>query len=516
MKRYVALHPELIRSEQIKSELSIKTFRNEILEYLQSLEGSCTILNSSMIDNQPEINWSMRPYIVDFMMELHLFFKLSQETFFLACFIADKYCCKRIVYKRHYQLLAATSLWIAAKYQDKKTRVPTLRELVLLCHRIYEPKMFVQMEKHILTTLEWSVGSFTTTFDVAQWIISTSSVKTIPQTPEFLSLTSFLCDLTLYQRGFMDYSSSVKGISVLLLACKIVRNDSFTNFLNQLIDSKIQWDEFDKNNDLCFHIAGDSLTNDLSLSLNEENLQPIRECLYHLIREISSDKNCDNSMVNQRVILKKYRRLPITDWLGNFRKENFEIVSQLISLSNSLNLATTTPYPDTMKNWILDSILSYVDKLTGLRRDYGLMERDELIFDDDFSQSSSYFNDFKPSQSNCIEGTTQLTSSASSIPNPPTPTACKSSNNNGTVRHTSLGSVQGSQYYPPTPYSANSTFSNRQPLSTGSSISSVSSRSSASPAVFLKKPLRSSTRHSSGNNQLVILKEPSNQSDFFE
>ncbi|GAV48522.1 hypothetical protein ZYGR_0K00270 [Zygosaccharomyces rouxii] len=162
MKRNVSLHPNLIRSEQITSELSIRPFKNEILEYLQGLEGSCTTLNSSMIDNQPEINWSMRPYIIDFIMELHLFFKLSQETFFLACFIADKYCCKRIVYKRHYQLLAATSLWIAAKYQDKKTRIPTLRELALLCRQIYEPKMFVQMERHILSTLEWSVGSMVT------------------------------------------------------------------------------------------------------------------------------------------------------------------------------------------------------------------------------------------------------------------------------------------------------------------------------------------------------------------
>ncbi|GAV50500.1 hypothetical protein ZYGR_0W00260 [Zygosaccharomyces rouxii] len=526
MKKYVSLHPELIRSEQITSEVSIRPFKNEILEYLQTLEGSCTTLNSSMIDNQPEINWSMRPYIIDFIMELHLFFKLSQETFFLACFIADKYCCKRIVYKRHYQLLAATSLWIAAKYQDKKTRIPTLRELALLCRQIYEPKMFFQMEKHILSTLEWSVGSLVSTFDVVQWLLSTSSMKTLPKNTEFLSLTSFLCDLTLYEREFMNYTSSVKAISVLLLACKVIQNDSFSQFLNQLIDNQIKWDKFENLDDLCFHIAGDSLSNDLSLSLNAENFQSIRKCLYYLIKEIFQDKNCDDSMVNQRVILKKYKKYPITHWLYNFRKEHLETESQLTALSNSLNLGTITPYADAMTNWIWESILNSVDKLVGLQRNNDLTEEDELMIDDDFSQdlsllssqSSSYVNnnDFNiPPHLNCTDVNTPTTSStSSSILNPSTPVFQNLNNYNGTVRHTKAGSGQNFHNFPPTPLSANSTFSNRPRLSTGSSVSSVSPRSSTSDA--FKKPLRSNTRHSRGNNHLVILRESSNQSDYFD
>lgn len=503
MRRYVKLHPRLVKSEQAACEHSIRPIRNEILEYLQGLEGCCTTLNASMIDNQPEINWLMRPYINDFLMDLHLFFKLSQETFFLACLIADKYCCKRIVYKRHYQLLAATSLWIAAKYQDKKTRIPTLKELVLLCHRIYEPKMFVQMERHILTTLEWSVGTLVSTFDVVQWILSVASTKTLPKSADFLSLVSFLSDLTLYQRDYMNYTSSAKAVAVLILASRIQGNDSFLHFINQLLNQL-----GGPSDDPCFHIAGDNNTNELLLSFNAETFDQVRSCLYLLVKDVFEDKYCDERSMSQMIILKKYKRWPITAWLSNFKEINADLASQLSSLTNSLKLATNTPYPDTMKVWLEDSILGCVDKLVGFQEPDNVLEEDELMLEDDCSNNLSLFcsnsscftNDFNIR--NYIEGTTPTSSLLA-----PTP-----SSSNSSIRHPSLGSV-----CPPTPYSANSTFSARPRLSTGSSTSSVSSRSSASPAHLFKKSLRTNnTRYSPVNNQLVILRESSNQSELFE
>ncbi|CDH13342.1 uncharacterized protein ZBAI_05128 [Zygosaccharomyces bailii ISA1307] len=516
MRRCVNLHPKLVKSEQAACEHSIKPIKNEILQYLQGLEGCCTTLNAAMIDNQPEINWTMRPYINDFLMDLHLFFKLSQETFFLACLIADKYCCKRIVYKRHYQLLAATSLWIAAKYQDKKTRIPTLKELVLLCHRIYEPKMFVQMERHILTTLEWSVGTLVSTFDVVQWILSASSTRTLPKDANFLPLVSFLSDLTLYQRDYMDYSSSAKAVAVLILASRIQDNSSFLQFINQLLN---QLDG--SRDDPCFHIAGDNNTNDLSLSLNAETFDQVRACLYLLVKDVFEDKYCDERSLSKMIILKKYKKWPITAWLSNFRSVNADLASQLNSLTNSLKLANNTPYPETMRMWLEDSIINCVDKLMGLQGTEDLLEEDELLLEDDCSRNLSLFsshsscftNDFNIP--NCIEGISTPTSSILA----PTP-----SSSNISSRHPSLGSVQHphvgvehSHVCPPTPYSANSTFSSRPRLSTGSSTSSVSSRSSASPANLFKKSFRSNnTRYSPINNQLVILRESSNQSELFE
>lgn len=62
----------------------------------------------------------MRPYLIDFLVEIHSQYRLRPETLHLAVNIADRYTSKRIVYKRHYQLVGCAALWVAAKFEDAK------------------------------------------------------------------------------------------------------------------------------------------------------------------------------------------------------------------------------------------------------------------------------------------------------------------------------------------------------------------------------------------------------------
>ena len=110
------------------------------------------------IETQAEIKWFMRPYLLDFLTEAHGAFALLPETLFLTVNILDRYCAKRVVYKRHYQLVGCASLLIAAKYGDHKERVPTIRELGNMCCSLYDDEMFTQMEWHVLQTLGWVIG----------------------------------------------------------------------------------------------------------------------------------------------------------------------------------------------------------------------------------------------------------------------------------------------------------------------------------------------------------------------
>ena len=100
----------------------------------------------------------MRPYLLDFLIEAHAAFDLLPETLFLAVNLLDRYCSKRVVYKRHYQLVGCSALLIAAKYGDRKENVPTIRELKKMCCDLYDEEMFTQMEWHVLQTLQWIIG----------------------------------------------------------------------------------------------------------------------------------------------------------------------------------------------------------------------------------------------------------------------------------------------------------------------------------------------------------------------
>lgn len=66
---------------------------------------------------QPELQWYMRPYLVEFLVEIHQQFRLRPEVLYLSLNIVDRYVSKRVVFKKHYQLVGCAALWIAAKYE---------------------------------------------------------------------------------------------------------------------------------------------------------------------------------------------------------------------------------------------------------------------------------------------------------------------------------------------------------------------------------------------------------------
>lgn len=132
-------------------------YHESVFKHMLKME-KLTKWDPDMMSMQPELQWHMRPYLLDFLLETHLGLQLSKETLYLAVNLVDRYCSKRIVFKKHYQLVGCAALWIASKYQDKKAKVPTLDELKLICCHQYDVHMFKQMEMHILTTLEWVIG----------------------------------------------------------------------------------------------------------------------------------------------------------------------------------------------------------------------------------------------------------------------------------------------------------------------------------------------------------------------
>lgn len=158
----------------------------------------------------------MRPYLLDFLIEAHGAFQLLPETLFLTVNLLDRYCSKRVVYKRHYQLVGCAALLIAAKYGDKKERVPTIQELKSMCCMIYDEDMFLQMEWHVLSTLDWTIGH--PTMDSFLRL----AVKDDVHDPEGENLTLYILEIALFHREFVPRKASTLALSALALARHIL------------------------------------------------------------------------------------------------------------------------------------------------------------------------------------------------------------------------------------------------------------------------------------------------------
>lgn len=181
-----------------------------------------TLANVHAIERQRQIKWFMRPYLLDFLIEAHQEFHLLPTTLFLAINILDRYCSRRDVHGRNFQLVGCTALLIAAKFGDKKERVPEIKDLVSLCERFYEGNLFVQMEWHILQTLEWSVGHPTVDGFLEMVTLYTGEEDDI----ELQHMATYIAELALFHAAFVSVPPSTLARSALALSRTILCRQS--------------------------------------------------------------------------------------------------------------------------------------------------------------------------------------------------------------------------------------------------------------------------------------------------
>ena len=206
------------RQQMIASELSridSDEYAQDILEHMLQMDAD-TMPDVDSIDIQTEIQWFMRPFLLDFLVEAHSAFQLLPETLFLAINLLDRYCSKRVVYKRHYQLVGCSALLIAAKFGDKKDKVPTIKELKSMCCELYDDDMFLQMEWHVLSTLGWAVGHPTVDNFVKM------AIKDSVYDPETENLALYILEIALYHRDFVSKQSHTLALAALALARHIL------------------------------------------------------------------------------------------------------------------------------------------------------------------------------------------------------------------------------------------------------------------------------------------------------
>lgn len=210
---------------ELMTMLLVGEYREEVQEYMLQLDAE-TIPAVETMDLQPELEWFMRPFLIDFMIEIHQQYRLRPETLYLAVNIVDRYVAKRVVFKKHYQLVGCASLWIAAKYEDAKERVPGVGELSAMCCGAYEEASFVQMEGHVLTTIGWQLGHPTPEAflrirladELSKSMTVTQSQSLQHSNTTLAHLTRFLMELSLFDRAFVGIRSVEIADGALMLA----------------------------------------------------------------------------------------------------------------------------------------------------------------------------------------------------------------------------------------------------------------------------------------------------------
>ena len=112
--------------------------------------------NAHYMDNQAEIQWSMRSVLMDWVVQVHLRFNLLPETLFLTVNYIDRFLSCKIVSLGKLQLVGATAIFIAAKYEE--INCPSVQEIVYMVDGGYTVDEVLKAERFMLSMLQFELG----------------------------------------------------------------------------------------------------------------------------------------------------------------------------------------------------------------------------------------------------------------------------------------------------------------------------------------------------------------------
>ena len=97
----------------------------------------------------------MRAILIDWLVEVHLKFKLQHPTLWLSVNILDRYLNKEIIHRNQLQLVGVTALLIAAKFEE--IYPPEVRDCVYITDNAYDADDVLEMENSILVSLNYDL-----------------------------------------------------------------------------------------------------------------------------------------------------------------------------------------------------------------------------------------------------------------------------------------------------------------------------------------------------------------------
>lgn len=185
----------------------------EIYEYISELQKQFKV-DAEYMKNQTDITERMRAILIDWLVEVHLKFKLLQETMYLTVSIIDRFLERTPVARGKLQLVGVTAMLIASKYEE--IYAPEVRDFVYITDSAYTRNQILQMEGTILSTLKFNFSN-----PLPLHFLRRNS-KAAKADAAIHTLAKYLMELTLPNYSMVGYLPSEIASSALYLSLDIL------------------------------------------------------------------------------------------------------------------------------------------------------------------------------------------------------------------------------------------------------------------------------------------------------
>jgi cyclin B len=192
---------------------------SEIFHWLRSSEcehGNNNMVTSNYMQRQEDINEKMRSILVDWLIEVHLKFKLVPESLYLTINLIDRYLEKEQVNRQKLQLVGVTAMLIACKYEE--IYPPIVKDFVYITDNAYTKEEILEQERKMLQVLDFNI-QITSSFRFLERYSKIAKADAL-----IFNLSRYLIELSLLNCKMLRFPNSNLAASALYLSLKMTRN----------------------------------------------------------------------------------------------------------------------------------------------------------------------------------------------------------------------------------------------------------------------------------------------------
>ena len=213
VRSYMA-RPEVdIDARDLDNPLLCTEYVNQMYALFREAEKSESLrFFSDYMPTQPHITEKMRSILVDWLVEVHLKFKMVPESLYLTVNLVDRYMERVTVRRSHLQLVGVACLMLASKYEE--TYPPELRDLVYITDRAYTAQEIVEKEYDVIRAVQWNMRVPTSHTFLCRFLKAAHADRQIAQ------VACYVCERTLQEYSLLDFLPSVVAATSVMLSRK--------------------------------------------------------------------------------------------------------------------------------------------------------------------------------------------------------------------------------------------------------------------------------------------------------
>ena len=165
--------------------------------------------------SQTDINEKMRAILIDWLVEVHLKFKLMPETLYLTVNIIDRFLERKLVKRDKLQLVGVTAMLLASKYEEIYS--PEVRDFVYITDKAYTREQILAMETAMLNSLEFRITVPT------PYVFLNRFLKVANADPRTCLLATFIVERTLQEYRCLSHPGSKVAAAAVNIALRTLR-----------------------------------------------------------------------------------------------------------------------------------------------------------------------------------------------------------------------------------------------------------------------------------------------------